>query len=239
MVLASTPHPRRLVRALAACTLTAVALAGCGGGSSETGAGTTAAPKTPAGCTATPFDIYLGVGTKPGTTFNVTDAVAQRVPVLPGKMAFDASEMAGLASQAKVSPLGQYTIYIADHDVPRTELTGLGYGKAAPGTGTLAAVRILPAGTGGFIEGEVAAPTATPDYELRNEQAPVQAAIGSDTPTPLEFTDQVRGTVTVLQVTDKTICVDIAVTLLGGGGGRIDGIVSAPVVRSGNSFFVT
>lgn len=183
--------------------------------------------------------MFLGVGAEPATSFEVTDAVAQRVPVLPGKMAFDASEMAGLASQAKVSPLGQFTIYISDQEVARDALTGLGYGNAAAGPGTLAAVRILPAATGGFVEGEVAAPSAVADYELRNEQAPVQAAIDGGDADSLEFTDDVRGTVTVLQVTDESICVDVELTLLGGGGGRIDGIVLAPVVRSGNSFFVT
>lgn len=217
-------------------------LAGCGGGGggSEASASTTAA-KAPAGCDAAPFEIQLGAGADAAPApFAVADAAAQRVAVLPGKMAFDASEMAGLSSQAAVSPLGQYTIYVTDDEIDVAQLKEADDAPVAAPSATVAAVRILPAGDGGFLEGEVVAPSSKLTYETRSAQVPVQAAIlPGGSATPLELTDDLTGTVTVLEVGDEDICVDVDLTIAGAQGGRIQGTVLAPVTRAGTSFFVT
>ena len=239
----STTGPRRRARAAAGAAVLAGALlglAGCGGGGGDAAA-TTTAPKAPAGCKAAPTSIQLGVGegTKP-TAFEVADAAAQRVAILPGKMAFDASEMAGLASQAAVSPLGQYTVYLSDGDIDATQLEGDDEGAVADGSATAAAVRIDPAAEGGFVEGEVVSPEGELQYETRSEQVPVRAAIVPEgSKDPMDLDGAVTGTVTVLQVDDERICLDIDLTIAGAQGGRIDGTVQAPVSRAGNAFFVT
>ncbi len=234
-----TATRRSLAIALAAGAV--LTLAACGGGGGDGAAASTTAAKAPAGCDAAPFPIQLGVGdgTKP-STFDVTDPAAQRVAILPGRMAFDASEMAGLSSQAAVSPLGQYTVYVSDEQIDTAQLEGNDEGRVADGSATVAAVRIVPAAEGGFIEGEVVAPTGELGYETRSEQVPVQAAIvPKGSKDPLELTDDLTGTVTVLQVGEDHLCVDVDLTVAGPQGGRIDGVVLAPVFRAGNSYFVT
>jgi len=216
------------------------ALAGCGGGGSSDAAATTTAAKAPSGCDAPPFPIQLGVGegTKPAA-FEVTSAAAQRVSILPGKMAFNASEMSGLTSQAEVSPLGQYTVFVSDGEIDTAPLESNREGVVADGSATVAAVRVVPAAEGGFVEGEVVAPTVELGYETRSHQVPVKAAIvPKDSNEDLELTDDVTGTVTVLEVDEDSICVDVDVTIAGDQGGRIDGVVLAPVFRADNSYFV-
>jgi hypothetical protein len=237
------PSARRTVGVviLAGTLVGLVGLAGCGGGGGGDAAATTTAPKAPAGCKDTPFDVQLGVGegAKP-KAFEVADAAAQRVSILPGSMAFDASEMAGLTSKAKVSPLGQYTVYLSDDVIDTTQLGGVDEGHVADGSATVAAVRIAPAAEGGFVEGEVVAPTSELQYETRSKQVPLVAAIvpeGADG--AMQLTDDLTGTVTVLEVGEDDICVDVDLTIAGEQGGRIDGIVEAPVIRAGDSFFVT
>jgi hypothetical protein len=109
----------------------------------------------------------------------------------------------------------------------------------ADGSATVAAVRVVPAAEGGFVEGEVVAPTVELGYETRSHQVPVKAAIvPKDSNEDLELTDDVTGTVTVLEVDEDSICVDVDVTIAGDQGGRIDGVVLAPVFRADNSYFV-
>jgi hypothetical protein len=218
-----------------------IGLAGCGGGGGDGAAATTTAPKAPKGCKGTPFDVRLGVGegTEP-KAFEVADAAAQRVSILPGSMAFDASEMAGLTSKAKVSPLGQYTVYLSGDVIDTTQLEGVDAGNVADGSATVAAVRIAPAAEGGFVEGEVVAPTGELQYETRSKQVPVTAAIvPQGAKGGMELTDDLTGTVTVLEVGEDAICVDVDLTIAGEQGGRIEGIAQAPVFRAGDSFFVT
>lgn len=217
-------------------------LVGCGGGGSGSdGDASATAAKAPSGCEAAPFSVGLGVGAgTEAAPFEVVDAAAQRVSILPGKMAFDASEMAGLTSQAGVSPLGEYTIYLSDGTIPTEDLGGSGYPAVADGAATVAAVRIAPAADGGFLEGEVAAPTGELGYETRSEIVPVRAGIAPEgSASDLELTEDLTGTVTVLQVGRDDICVDIDVTIAGAEGGQIDGIVLAPVTRAGDAFFIT
>lgn len=234
-----TSTPRRVARSLVLGGIL-LGLAGCGGGDGGTAATTTAAAG-PAGCKEAPTKVELGVGegTAP-TSFTVADAAAQRVAILPGAMAFDASEMAGLTSKAAVSPLGQYTVYLSDGEIDTAQLEGDDEGTVADGSSTVAVVRIDPAAEGGFVEGEVVSPEGELQYEARSDQVPVRAAIVPDgSKGPMELTDDLTGTVTVLEVDDDSICVDIDLTVAGEQGGRIDGTVEVPVFRAGNAFFVT
>jgi hypothetical protein len=234
-------RPVRRVVGVALVAGALVGLAGCGGGGGSDAAATTTAPTSPKGCEDVPFDVQLGVGegAEP-KAFEVADAAAQRVSILPGSMAFDASEMAGLTSKAKVSPLGQYTVYLSDDVIDTTQLEGVDEGNVADGSATVAAVRIAPAAEGGFIEGEVVAPTGELQYETRSEQVPVTAAIvPAGAKDGMQLTDDLTGTVTVLEVGDDAVCLDIDLTVAGAQGGRIDGVVQAPVFRAGDSFFVT
>lgn len=231
---------RRIPLGAAMLAALVVAASGCGGGGSDAAATTTAA-KAPAGCGADAGSIQVGVGEGAApAAFDVAQAAAQRVAMIPGEMAFDASEMAGLASKAAVSPLGQYTVYVTDGEIDTSSLSEDDKGTVADGSSTVAAIRIIPAAEGGFVEGEVVAPSTELQYETRSEQVPVSAAIlpeGSDD--ALELTDDLTGTVTVLSVDDDAICLDVDLTVAGAEGGRIDGVVEAPVTRAGNSFFVT
>ncbi|WP_421120584.1 hypothetical protein ACE2AJ_04520 [Aquihabitans daechungensis] len=218
-----------------------VALVGCGGGGGDDAAATTTAPKAPEGCDAAPFPIQLGVGEgTAGSSFEVADAAAQRVAILPGKMAFDAGEMAGLTSQAAVSPLGQYTVYVSDDTIDTAQLEGNGEGSVADGSATVAAIRVVPAAEGGFVAGEVVAPTGELGYVTRSDQVPVRAAVvPKGSKEPLTVTDDLTGTVTVLEVGDESICLDVDLTIAGAQGGQIDGVVLAPVFRAGDSYFMT
>jgi hypothetical protein len=147
--------------------------------------------------------------------------------------------MSGLTSQAEVSPLGQYTVFVSDGEIDTAPLESNREGVVADGSATVAAVRVVPAAEGGFVEGEVVAPTVELGYETRSHQVPVKAAIvPKDSNEDLELTDDVTGTVTVLEVDEDSICVDVDVTIAGDQGGRIDGVVLAPVFRADNSYFV-
>ncbi|MFN8018718.1 MAG: hypothetical protein U0P45_11405 [Acidimicrobiales bacterium] len=234
------PGPLAAAALLAAGSLL---LAACGGGSSGgEAASTTEAPAAPAKCKAPPVTVDLeakGDAPAGSSDFEVTDAVARRVAILPGEMAFDPSALSNLESKASVTPLAAYSLYMADFRVPRTELTTGGLGVVSPGDGqTLAVLSMVPANEDGFIEGAVVQDGEL-GYESRSSMRPLQLTVLADgNATPQAYTD-VAGQVEILQLDDEHLCVDMDVTFTNGSDVvyRAKGAIQAPVVRAPDSFF--
>ena len=172
------------------------------------------------------------------TDFEVTDAVARRVAILPGEMAFDPSALSGLESKASVTPLAAYSLYLADFTIPRSKLTAGGLGIVEPGDAkTVATLTLVPANEGGFVEGAVVKDGEL-GYETRSTMKPLQLVVLTDGGAPMPYTD-VAGQAEILQLDEEHLCVDVDVTFSNGGDEvyRAKGTVQAPVVRASDSFF--
>lgn len=225
------------VGALAAC-------GGGGGGGSDAGATTTTAPKLPAACKQPPVTIDLEAGgTAPAgsSTFEVTDAAARRVAILPGEMAFDPADLSGLEKKAAVSPLALYTLYLADFSLSDAALSGVSPNPVTPGDGqTVGALTLVPTTEAGFTEGQVVT-DAELDYETTTTFKALGLTVYADGDTTGQAYTDVAGQATILQLSEDTICVDFDVTLENQGEMvyRAKGAVVAPVVRSADAFFYT
>ena len=236
---------RRAVSLIAALAAT-VGLAACGGGGGSTSATTTteAAAPIPAECKAPPVTVDVEAkGDHPAgaADFEVQDAVARRVAILPGEMAFEPSALSGLESKASVTPLAAYVLHMADFRIARSSLTGSGLATMVPGEGkTVATLSLVPANEQGFIEGAVVQDGEL-GYESRSSLRPLQLTVFSDgDTTPQAYTD-VTGEATILHLDEKSICVAFDVTFSNGGKDVYvgKGTVLAPVVRAADSFFFT
>ena len=234
----------RVAAMVVAAALAAALLSGCGGGSSDTGSTTTAVGAAPAQCKKPPVTIDLrAAGSMPAgsTTFEVTDAVARRVAILPGSMAFDASTLSGLESSAKVTPLAAYTLYLADFHVSHADLAGAGRAAPTAGTGdTIGALTLIPTDKGGFQEGDVVTDGKL-GYTTNTPYAPLDLTVyGAGAGKPQPHTD-VSGQATIVQLSATTICVDFDVTIDDDSGPvyTAKGTVLAPVVRAADALFYT
>lgn len=240
-------RPSRGVRILFTAALGSALLAACGGGGgsdSSQGATTTAAPKVPAACKEAPVTVDLRAeGEHPAgsKTFEATDAVARRVAILPGEMAFDPADLSGLEKKAGVTPLALYTLYLADFEIPRTELSGVGFGQITPADGqTVGAITIVPLDEGGFAQGDTAVDGKF-GYDLTTTLTPVGVTVFADGDTTGQAYTDTTGQVEILQLDDKTICMDFDLTFENQGETvyAAKGTVLAPVVRSADAFFYT
>ena len=122
----------RASRTIALLAAAALVLAACGGGGSGGDERAEPEPSVPEGCVAPPvtMDLRSGGDAPAGSeSFEVTDAVARRVAILPGQMAFDPSALSTLEAQAKVTPLALYSLYLADFDIDRSLIEGVGFGE--------------------------------------------------------------------------------------------------------------
>lgn len=235
---------RTPIVAAVAGALLVLGLGACGGGSEQAADTTTTAPALPAECKAPPVTVDLeAAGDHPAGAeeFEVTDAVARRVAILPGEMAFDPADLSGLEKKAGVTPLALYTVYLADFEIPRDELSGVGIGQITPGEGeTVGALTLVPADEGGFAEGDVVTDGEL-GYETTTTFTPMQLTVFADGDTTGQAYTDVSGEATILQLSEKTICVSFDVTYENQGEVvyRGKGAVLAPVVRSADAFFFT
>jgi hypothetical protein len=229
-----------------ACVLLALSsafLAACGGDDDQA-ASTTTEPETPTQCVGPPTTVTLeAAGERPagGETFEVTDAVARRVAILPGEMAFDPASLSGLENKAAVTPLAMYTLYLADFRLPDDELAGVGFGEVVPPAGkTVGALTMVPQTEAGFTEGDVVTDGEF-DYELRTTLTPLGLTVFTDGDTTGQAYTDVTGQAEILQLDDESICVDFDVTYENQGEQvyRAKGVVQAPVVRAADAFFFT
>lgn len=240
-------RPSRGARILFATALGSALLAACGGGGSSDSSQaptTTAAPKVPAACKEAPVTVDLRAeGEHPAgsKTFKATDAVARRVAILPGEMAFDPADLSGLEKKAGVTPLALYSVYLADFDIPRADLSGVGFGQITPAKGqTVGVITIVPLDDGGFAEGDTATDGKI-SYDLTTTLAPVGVTVYADGDTTGQPYTETTGQVKILQLDDKTICIDFDLSL-GNAGETVyaaKGTVLAPVVRAADAFFYT
>jgi hypothetical protein len=229
----------------AACVLLALAmsvLAACG--DDEPAASTTTEASVPEACVAPPTTITLqAAGERPagGEAFEVTDAVARRVAILPGEMAFDPASLSGLENQAAVTPLAMYTLYLADFRLPDDELAGVGFGEiVAPPGKTVGALTLVPPTEAGFAEGDVVTDGEL-EYEPRTTLTPLGLTVFTDGDTTGQAYTDVTGQAEILQLDDETICIAFDVTYENQDElvYRGKGVVQAPVVRAADAFFFT
>lgn len=224
----------------------AVVLVGCGGGSSDAADGptTTSATVLPAACKPAPVTIDLRAGgdhPAGSESFEVVDAVARRVPILPGEMAFDPAELSGLEKKAAVTPLAAYTVYLADFDLPVDLLEGASPSPVSPAEGqTLGALTVVPATDAGLAAGDVVV-DGEPDLDARSTLKTLTLTVFADGDTTAQAYTDVTGQATVLAVDESTLCLDVDVTFEDQGEvvAAMKGVVSAPVVRSADAFFYT
>lgn len=233
-----------LARTTAVMAVAAALLAGCGGGGSAPEAATTTQPTVPKACAAAPTTVDLRAGgdhPAGSERFDATKAVVLRTPVLPGEMAFDGSGLAALQSEAEITPLAIYTLYLSDYAVDRDELTGRGLGVVTPPAGkTLGLVSMVPTSKAGLQEGDVVKPGEL-GYETNSSLVPLSMQVLSDgNAETMSFTD-IEGQAKVLALTDDQMCVDfdVKVTKQGELVYAGSGTVLAPVVRSEPAFFFT
>jgi hypothetical protein len=231
---------------LVALGATAVlALGACGGGGDDEAApSTTTAPPLPEQCVEPPTTVDLqALGEHPAgsETFEVTEAVARRVAILPGEMALDPSALSGLESKAGVTPLALYTIYLADFAVPEDELSGVGLGQITPPAGgTVGALTLVPTTEAGFVAGDVVTDGEF-EFEARTTLTPLGLTVFTDGDTTGQAYTDVIGQAEILQLDEETICVEFDVTYENQGElvyrGR--GAVLAPIIRASDAFFFT
>lgn len=198
----------------------------------------------PEACIGPPVSMAIGDDGAGNRPFAVTDAVARRVAILPGRMAFDPAGLSALQSQAGVTPLALYTLYVADFEIDREPLSEVGLVEVEPTTGqTVAALTIVPTDEAGLVEGSVVT-DGDLGYETSAELRPLGLAVLRDEDRlgdQLDEVDEVEGQVTVLQLTDDAVCleVDVTVRAVGQVVAALQGVVQAPVVRASDAFFVT
>ena len=218
-----------------------VGLAGASLGSPAGGAATSAK------CPSPPVTMRLEAGGSApvgGASFSVSDGVARRVAILPKAKAdfTDTKARARLEDQAAKTSLALYTVYLADFEIPRTELKGFSFGDIKPtGTGTIATLSIVPPTRKGFVAGAVVT-SGTVGYDTTTSLAPIGLTVRSDrnASAALPYTT-VLGQVKIIELTAKRLCLDIDVEVRNGTQlvTAARGIVAVPVMRAANSFYFT
>lgn len=164
------------------------------------------------------------------------------VPIVIGEESgTDAASVARQTKKAKSTDLAVHTLYLADFPIERGELTGSGFGLIAPTPGgTIGAVSIAPTRVTGFEVGDVVIGTAKPSYKTLTSLLPLSGTVMSaEHPGPDAFTD-ISGQVTVLHLSEDVICLDMSFEVRNGlsAVAAVQGVVAAPVLRSGDSFFL-
>lgn len=253
-------HVNKLSTALLGAVLFGAVLAGCSGGPGpgEPSDGSTAPPSgngkpnvttTPgrtAACDTPPVTMRLQArGSSPAGSenFTVTDAVARRVPILPGKEASGSTPLAELAKEAATTDLALYTLFLADYEIPRAELTGPGFGQLVPPAGkTVGALTIVPDSRAGFGKGDVIDGSAAPedrDFRSITTFAPLGLTVYTDGNTTGQAYSDVTGSVRIVQLTDHQICLDMDVEFTSQDKliYAAKGVVASEVVRSADSSF--
>jgi hypothetical protein len=241
---------RRPLFALLALVLASSLVAACGGGgggddaaSDEATTSTTTAP-LPAECQQVPATLDLRAdGDQPAgdANFEATEAVALRTPILPGELAFDGPSLSAAQSQAEITPLAAYSLYLSDFAIDPEELRGRSLGMVTPPTGkTVGVLSLVPATEDGLAVGDV----VTSDelgYETNSSLRQLSLMVLTDGNTVgMPYTD-VIGQAEVLALDEQQICVAFDVTFENQGelvyAGK--GTVAAPVVKSDPAFFFT
>jgi len=177
-----------------------------------------------------------------GAEFEVTHALARRVPIVPdpkGGTTSDPDEIEELTEKARTTNLALYSMYLADFRIPRRELKSFGFAQIEPEPGgTLAVVTIVPKRRKGFSEGD-AVRDGNLGYDTTTTFAPLGLVVESTGSEERDTFTDVEGRVKILSLDDDRICLDMRVELTRDGDpvAATEGVVSAPVVRATDSFF--
>lgn len=225
-------------------------LAACGGGGSDPssgGDGGDGAGGLPERCERPPVTMRLEAGgTAPagGEQVEVRDAVARRVPILPGVgTASDPEEIAANEEAAAATDLALYQVYLSDSEIDRSILTSSGFGVVEPQSGELVAqLGLVPESEEGFSHGDVVDNDGEFEYEADTTFGELTLTVLSgDEPASVQGYDTTEGQVEILHVDDQVLCLDIDVQLSQGGEliYAARGVVSAEVVRAPRSFYFT
>lgn len=226
----------------AAFTLAAGA---CGGSGSDAGeVPPTTAPGPPSACAEAPVTMDLRAGgDKPAGDLELTvvDAVARRVPILPGALAFDPGELGALESKAAITPLGAYVVYLADFAISPDGLEVNGPAEIVPGEGqTLAAITLVPTAETGFAQNMVVVDGPL-DYETNTGLVPLTLTVRSSADSAEPMVSDMKGQLEILYLDDQTICVAYDMTAENEGEMvyRAAGVISMPVVDAPTTYFLT
>lgn len=188
-------------------------------------------------CGRPPFTMRLESGTDPAAgsaAFEVTDAVALRVPILTGRdePGQTQKELEKLEKQAAKTRLAMYQIYLADFRIPRRDLRGA-FPEIGPKPGkTTGTISLVPVRPRGFERGDVVRPGDELRYEVVTTFATV--ALGVYSSESEAIIGELTGRVKILGVDDDQICADVDLELTDAGAlvAAVEGVVTAPVVRA-------
>lgn len=176
--------------------------------------------------------------------FEVVDAVAQRIPVVPnaedGLLEGEAKEQAD--AEAATTDLAIYAIHAADFPLDPEEFDGFGFARVEPpADGAMAVVSVLPPTAEGMSPGDVIT-HGEPEFEATTTFSTLGAYVQTSDRGPGDnaFTDM-TGDVTILAVDDDTICVRADVSVMDGDDpvAVIEGVIVAEVVRVDDNFYLT
>lgn len=227
----------------------ALLLASCGGngGGGPGPGGGDGGQDLPAECPQTPFTMRLEADYEEalgGEEFTVQDAVARRVPILPGlEPTDDPDEIAAREEQAAQTDLALYTVYLSDAQIDRTAIEGFGFGLVEPEPGQLvASLSIVPSDEAGFEAGDVVDADGDFEYDPTTTLAELSLIVSTaEEPQPFQAIDETEGQVEVVALTEDAICleVDVEMSYQGELVAAARGVVAAPVVRPPSSLYFT
>ncbi len=229
----------------------ALVAAACDSGDSD-GSSSTDEPNqsgdAPAECDRQPpYSIHaegLGEPVAGRPEFEVVDAIAQRIPVVPnaegGLLEGEAKEQAD--AEAATTDLAIYAIHAADFPLDPEEFDGFGFARVEPpADGAMAVVSVLPPTAAGMSPGDVIT-HGEPEFEATTTFSTLGAYVQTADRGPSEsaFTDMVGG-VTILAVDDDSICVRADISVMDGDDpvAVIEGVIVADVVRVDDNFYLT
>jgi hypothetical protein len=215
-----------------AAVVAATALASCGSDGGQ--AATTTTSGVPAACKGAPLTMALtgpeGLGS---TSFQVKDAVARRVAIIPQGVTFEADERSGLESQARTTPTLQYQVYLADFPLSRSAMGAASTDLVEPVSkgGTYGLLILSPERLSGIqvgsevVDGPLGYETIQPIGRLALRVNPAEAHPFYEPAAP-------KGRVKVLALSDDSICLDVDVQMVVDGEAiaTAKGTIEVPVV---------
>ncbi len=235
----------------------ALVAAGCSGGdptppdagdapaapTSSTTVTTTLPEVLPPACDTPPVTLRLEAGgpaSAGGPAVTVTDAIAVRVPILPGASAAD-TPIEELIERAAETELALYSVFLADFPIDRSRLGGFTSMKPGPGQ-TLATLSIVPTSPSGFTAGDVVDSEGDFAFDTITTLAEMQLIVLSgEHPDALAGYDGAEGRIEILYLSDTTLCLDVDVEFSRAGEMvyAARGTFAVPVMEALEGFFFT
>ncbi len=246
----------RLLTILAAVAMLSAACSGSSGSADESGGANSAAGSdggdgsaaAPAECDREPpYTIRAEGHNEPAggaAEWEVTHALAQRVPIVPGESGelLEGEEKEAADEQARTTDLALIGFQLADFPLEREELEGFGFAQPEPPAGaTLVSVGIVPPTEAGLAAGDVVT-AGDPEYDSVTSFSTLSVVVQTSERSHSDnaFTDM-TGEVEILALDDESVCARADVVLTNGDEpvATVEGVLVAEVVRVSERFYLT